>query len=81
MLNKDELEDLESLGYPEPPKSMLPDGIVLAYTFEEPFGDIYDKGVWSELRGTAAPNIQENIVALASFNGKKKVFCLHGLFY
>jgi len=48
---------------------LQPDGIVLAYTFEEPFGDIYDKGVWSELRGMAATNIQENIVALASFNG------------
>ncbi|KAG0541111.1 hypothetical protein BDA96_03G467900 [Sorghum bicolor] len=79
-LNKDELEGLESLGYPEPPKSMLPDGIVLAYTFEEPFGDIYDKGVWSELRGMAATNIQENIVALASFNGKKRFFACTGCF-
>lgn len=77
LLNKDQLEDLEILGYPEPPKSMLTgestvsivafhalwclqlccptykyytlylqrDGLILANTFEEPFGHIYGKGV------------------------------------
>ncbi|EEE51650.1 hypothetical protein OsJ_32959 [Oryza sativa Japonica Group] len=36
-LNKDQYGDLESLGYPEPPISN--DGMILANTFEEPFGN------------------------------------------
>uniref|UniRef100_A0A0E0R458 Uncharacterized protein n=1 Tax=Oryza rufipogon TaxID=4529 RepID=A0A0E0R458_ORYRU len=65
-LNKDQYGDLESLGYPEPPISN--DGMILANTFEEPFGNVCGKGVWSELSEDVASNICENIVALASFN-------------
>ncbi|WVZ79787.1 hypothetical protein U9M48_027324 [Paspalum notatum var. saurae] len=60
MLNEDQFGDLESLGYPERPKSMpagesciidkyctfylQPDGIILAYNFEETFGDLQGEG-------------------------------------
>ncbi|KAL6843936.1 hypothetical protein ACP4OV_026507 [Aristida adscensionis] len=69
-LNEDQSGDLEFLGYPERPKTMSTDWI-LVNGFEEPFGDTYDKGVWSELKETVANNIHENIVALASFNEKR----------
>jgi hypothetical protein len=52
-----------------------PDDIILANNFEEPFGDIYGKGVWSKLSETIASNMHENIVALASFNGGFTVLC------
>ncbi|EEE52753.1 hypothetical protein OsJ_35189 [Oryza sativa Japonica Group] len=78
VLNKDRYGDLESLGYPEPPKSK--DGMILAYTFEEPFGDIFGKGVWSELSEDVASSICENTVALASFNGDKRTFACTGFF-
>jgi hypothetical protein len=45
------------------------DAIILANNFEEPFGDICGRGVWSELSETVASSIHDNIVALASFNG------------
>ncbi|XP_066311654.1 uncharacterized protein [Miscanthus floridulus] len=54
-----------------------PDDIILANNFEEPFSDIYGKGAWSELSETVASNVHENIVAVASFSGEKKVFCMH----
>ncbi|XP_002459160.2 serine protease HTRA3 [Sorghum bicolor] len=41
--------DIDSLGYPKLSKSILHDGMVLVNTFEEPFGDVYCEGVWSEL--------------------------------
>ena len=44
-------------------------------TFEEPFGDIYGTGVWSEISKPVASNIHDNIVALASFNGSFTVLC------
>jgi len=47
----------------------------LVSSFEEPFGDTHDKGVWSELKETVVTNIDENIVALASFNGDFAVLC------
>ncbi|KAG0541090.1 hypothetical protein BDA96_03G466000 [Sorghum bicolor] len=72
-------EDLESLGYPERPKTMLTD-CILVNSFEEPFGDTHDKGVWSELKETVATNIDENTVALASFNGEKRFFACTGCF-
>uniref|UniRef100_A0A0D3HI74 Uncharacterized protein n=1 Tax=Oryza barthii TaxID=65489 RepID=A0A0D3HI74_9ORYZ len=77
-LNKDQYGDLESLGYPEPPISN--DGMILANTFEEPFGNVCGKGVWSELSEDVASNICENIVALASFNGEKRSFACTGFF-
>lgn len=49
--------------------------MILAYTFEEPFGDIFGKGVWSELSEDVASSICENTVALASFNGDFSVLC------
>ncbi|CAO2195943.1 unnamed protein product [Urochloa humidicola] len=78
LLNEYENGNLGSLGYPKPPKSILNDGIILANNFEEPFGDICGRGVWSELRETVASNIHENIVALASFNGEKRFFACTG---
>lgn len=51
------------------------DGMILANTFEEPFGNVCGKGVWSELSEDVASNICENIVALASFNGDFTVLC------
>ena len=42
--------------------------MILANTFEETFGDTYDKGVWKKFNNGAS-NIRRNIVALASFNG------------
>uniref|UniRef100_A0A0D9XYJ4 Uncharacterized protein n=1 Tax=Leersia perrieri TaxID=77586 RepID=A0A0D9XYJ4_9ORYZ len=80
VLNKDQFGDLESLGYPEPPKSMLDDGLILVNTFEESFGDVYGEGVWSELSEAVVSNICENIVALASFKGEKRVFACTGFF-
>ncbi|KAL6843672.1 hypothetical protein ACP4OV_026246 [Aristida adscensionis] len=81
-LNEDQSGDLEFLGYPERPKTMSTDWI-LVNGFEEPFGDTYDrgdKGVWCELKETVANNIHENIVALASFNGEKRFFACTGCF-
>jgi len=43
-----------------------PAGMILANTFEETFGDTYDKGVWKKFNNGAS-NIRRNIVALASF--------------
>ncbi|OEL35129.1 hypothetical protein BAE44_0003853 [Dichanthelium oligosanthes] len=80
VLNEDQFGDLESLGYPEPPKSMLNYGIILANNFEEPFGDICGKGVWSELSETVASNIHDNTVALASFSGETRFFACTGFF-
>ncbi|KAK3163103.1 hypothetical protein QOZ80_1BG0097710 [Eleusine coracana subsp. coracana] len=76
VLNEDQFGDLESLGYPKP--SLLNDGMVLVNTFEEPFGDIFDKGVWSKLSEKAVSNIRENVVALASFTGKRRIFACTG---
>ncbi|XP_066316801.1 uncharacterized protein [Miscanthus floridulus] len=62
------------------PNSHHEDDIILANNFEEPFGDIYGKGVWSKLSRTIASNMHENIVALASFNGGKRIFACSGCF-
>nr|CAB3479487.1 unnamed protein product [Digitaria exilis] len=58
----------------------LPDGMILINTFEEPFGDEFGKGVWTELSGTASSSIQGNIVALASFNGEIRFSACTGFF-
>lgn len=68
--------DLESLGYPKPSN----DCMILINNFEEPFGDEFGKGVWSELSKTTSGILETNIVALASFHGKKRFFACTGLF-
>ncbi|TVU36895.1 hypothetical protein EJB05_18848, partial [Eragrostis curvula] len=67
--NKDRYGNLESLGYPALPESKSNDGMILVNNFEDHFGDKYGEGVWSELSETVSSNINENIVALASFRG------------
>uniref|UniRef100_A0ACD6A203 Uncharacterized protein n=1 Tax=Avena sativa TaxID=4498 RepID=A0ACD6A203_AVESA len=69
-------KDLESLGYPKP----LNDGMVLVDSFEEPFGDEFGEGVWNALSKTTSDILERNIVALASFRGKKRYFACTGLF-
>jgi len=49
--------------------------MILVNTFEEPFGDEYGEGVWSELSEAVSFRIHENTVALASFNGNFTVLC------
>uniref|UniRef100_A0A0E0K7Q0 Peptidase S1 domain-containing protein n=1 Tax=Oryza punctata TaxID=4537 RepID=A0A0E0K7Q0_ORYPU len=44
------------------------DGMILVNTFEETFGDIYGKGVWSKLSKKSCSNIDRSVVALASFD-------------
>jgi len=53
--------------------------MILANTFEETFGDTYDKGVWKKIINGAS-NIRRNIVALASFTGGKRFFACTGFF-
>ncbi|KAL6853379.1 hypothetical protein ACP4OV_019408 [Aristida adscensionis] len=78
-LSKNQLRELESLGYPKPSKSMLNDGMILTNTFEDPFGDEYCNGVWSELSGPVSSNICQTTVALASFR-EKRLFACTGIF-
>ncbi|KAL6616758.1 hypothetical protein ACP70R_039028 [Stipagrostis hirtigluma subsp. patula] len=79
-LTEDLLMELEFFGYPKPSESMLNVGMILVETFEDPFGDEYGKGVWSELSKTVSSNIYEATVALASFNGEKRFFACTGIF-
>ncbi|WVZ82647.1 hypothetical protein U9M48_029891, partial [Paspalum notatum var. saurae] len=72
LLNQEEL-DIDSMGYPKLPYSMLGAGMVLVNTFEETFGDIHGEGVWRKF-STRASNINRNVVALASFNGYSGFF-------
>ncbi|XBI94103.1 hypothetical protein VPH35_030811 [Triticum aestivum] len=67
LLNQEQL-DLDSMGYPKLPSSMLGAGMILVDTFEETFGDIHGEGVWRKFSKSAS-NINRNVVALASFNG------------
>ncbi|TVU36195.1 hypothetical protein EJB05_18117, partial [Eragrostis curvula] len=80
VLSNDLYGDLESLGYPDCPKLGSNDDMVLVNSFEDNFGDIFGTGVWSELSETVANNICENTVALASFNGEKRLFACTGFF-
>uniref|UniRef100_K3YRG5 Uncharacterized protein n=1 Tax=Setaria italica TaxID=4555 RepID=K3YRG5_SETIT len=77
--NKEQL-DLDSMGYPKLPSTMLGARMILVNTFEETFGDMCGKGVWSKLSGKAAFSIRRNVVALASFNGGKRIFACTGFF-
>lgn len=71
--------DLDKMGYPKLPVTMLDDGLVLVNTFEDTFGDLWGEGVWREL-GKNASDINRIVVALASFNGKKMVSACTGFF-
>ncbi|KAM0848403.1 hypothetical protein ACQ4PT_054405 [Festuca glaucescens] len=75
-LNKDQLGDLESLGYPKPSNG----GMILVNTFEEPFGDECGGRVWRKLSETTSDILKRNIVALASFREKKRFFACTGIF-
>ncbi|XP_062208183.1 uncharacterized protein LOC133909666 isoform X2 [Phragmites australis] len=80
VVNKEQFEDLDSMGYPKLPITMLHDGMILVHTFEETFGDICGEGVWSELSKKASSNIRRSVVAIASFNGEKRFFACTGFF-
>nr|TKW01973.1 hypothetical protein SEVIR_8G214100v2 [Setaria viridis] len=67
-LNQEQL-DLDSMGYPKLPSSMLGD----------PFGDIHGEGVWRKFSKRASI-LNRNVVALASFNGEKRFFACTGFF-
>ncbi|KAF8780870.1 hypothetical protein HU200_000824 [Digitaria exilis] len=54
--------------------------MILVNTFEEPFGDMHGKGVWSKLGKKAHSRINRSVVALASFNGEKRIFACTGFF-
>jgi len=51
--------------------------MVLVNTFEETFGDMFDKGVWSKLSEQAF-KIDHTVVALALFIGEKRFFACTG---
>lgn len=72
--------DLDSMGYPLPSTKGI-DGMILVNTFEEFFGDIHGKGVWSKFSGQASSSLSSNVVALASYNGGKRFFACTGFFY
>ncbi|VAI88722.1 unnamed protein product [Triticum turgidum subsp. durum] len=78
LLNQEQF-DLDSMGYPKLPSSMLGAGMILVNTFEETFGDIHGEGVWRKFSKRAS-NINHNVVALASFSGEKRVFACTGFF-
>ncbi|RCV11400.1 hypothetical protein SETIT_2G182600v2 [Setaria italica] len=59
--------DLNSLSYPIPSRSMVNRGIILVNTYEDPFCDLYPKGVWGEFRKRVSFYISQNVVALSSF--------------
>ncbi|KAK8450632.1 hypothetical protein SEVIR_6G063400v4 [Setaria viridis] len=69
-----ELLDLDSMGYPKLPSSMLGDGMILVNTFEETFGDMHGEGVWRKFSKRAS-NINRSIVALASYDGDFTLTC------
>jgi len=79
LFNQEQL-DLDSMGYPKLPSTILRDSVILVNTFEDTFGNIYGKGVWRKLSGKAASSIVRNVVALASFNGEKRFFACTGFF-
>uniref|UniRef100_K3ZMW7 Uncharacterized protein n=1 Tax=Setaria italica TaxID=4555 RepID=K3ZMW7_SETIT len=77
-LNQEQL-DLDSMGYPKLPSSMLGAGMILVNSFEDPFGDIHGEGVWRKFSKRASI-LNRNVVALASFNGEKRFFACTGFF-
>ena len=49
--------------------------MIFVNTFEEFFGDIHGKGVWSKFSGQASSSLSSNVVALASYNGEFIEMC------
>ncbi|CAL4959380.1 unnamed protein product [Urochloa decumbens] len=80
VLSNGRFEDLTLLGYPKKPTDMPNDDMILVNTFEDTFGDTYGGGVWSELSETISSNISRNVVALASYYGKTRIFACTGFF-
>ena len=49
---------------------LLPDGMILANSFEETFGHLYGQGSWCEFTSESFPNnIRRSVVALTSWSG------------
>ena len=48
---------------------LLPDGMILANSFEETFGDLCGEDLWSEINKKVPCDIHQSVVALASFKG------------
>ncbi|CAL4897638.1 unnamed protein product [Urochloa decumbens] len=59
---------------------MINRGMVLFNIFEEPFGDIYPKGVWGRFRKSVSSKISRSVVALSSFIGETRFFACTGVF-
>jgi small nuclear ribonucleoprotein (snRNP)-like protein len=78
--DKEQFQDLYSLGYPIPSRSMVNSGWVLVNTFEDTFGNVYPEGVWTSIRKRVSSEISRSVVALASFNGKTRFFACTGVF-
>jgi hypothetical protein len=60
---------------------MVNSGWVLANTYEDTFGHVYPKGVWSYFGKRASSEISLSVVALASFKGETRFFCMHRSFH
>jgi len=73
--NKDHLE---VVGYPKP--TGTGSGMKLVYTFEEPFGDVYQDGIWKKLGKRFCRKICRSVVSLASFTGDTRYFACSGIF-
>ncbi|RCV10588.1 hypothetical protein SETIT_2G122300v2 [Setaria italica] len=80
VVDKEQFQDLNSLGYPIPSRTMVNRGMILVNTCEDPFGDLYPKGVWGEFRKRVSSEISRNVVALASFKGETRFFACTGVF-
>ncbi|CAL5074660.1 unnamed protein product [Urochloa decumbens] len=80
VVDKEQFLNLNSLGYPIPSRSMVKRGMKLVNTCEDPFGDLYPKGVWGEFRKRVSSEISRNVVALASFKGETRFFACTGIF-
>uniref|UniRef100_K4A0Z0 Uncharacterized protein n=1 Tax=Setaria italica TaxID=4555 RepID=K4A0Z0_SETIT len=50
-------------------------GIILVNTYEDPFCDLYPKGVWGEFRKRVSFYISQNVVALSSFKETRFFAC------
>ncbi|RCV10553.1 hypothetical protein SETIT_2G120900v2 [Setaria italica] len=80
VVDKEQFQDLNSLGYPIPSRTMVNRGMILVNTCEDPFGDLYPKGVWGVFRKRVSSEISRNVVALASFKGETRFFACTGVF-
>ncbi|KAK3132545.1 hypothetical protein QOZ80_6AG0524230 [Eleusine coracana subsp. coracana] len=70
--NKDQTEEIVSLGYPKPPLNSNCD-MVLVHSFEERFGDTYPVGAWNIFKDKEKlGDVYQNVVALASFKGETR---------